>query len=187
MEITDHHVPVLAPVPPTLEHALGYEGERRFVAFYWEQSGDELCWSDGRSSLCGAEWPAWLAYTRHPAVRPHLQGWDFGSSDGPAQHWLLLDREERSLWAGRWDHTAMFLAALARAEDEAEREPWAGDAEASGPSFIDHLELARFLEGAWEEVAASVTMEQVEERMRESDRRTAELARWLDDWQEVQP
>jgi hypothetical protein len=92
-------IPLDAPVPPMLEAAIGYDGDARWVAFYWQPAGDEACWDDGRASLCGANWPAYLAYTRHPAVWPHLALYDFGSSDEPARHWLVLDRRERRLYA----------------------------------------------------------------------------------------
>jgi hypothetical protein len=84
------------PVPPMLEHVLGYSGHMRFVAFYWEPLGDELAWTDGPSSLIGASSGGWQAFTQHPLVRSYLQNYNFGSSDSEATHWLLLDRELRN-------------------------------------------------------------------------------------------
>jgi len=55
------------PVPPQLETALGYEGDARFVAFYWEPAGDEAMYDDGRISGTGC-WTGYLAYVDHPAV-----------------------------------------------------------------------------------------------------------------------
>lgn len=91
--------PLDAPVPPMLEAAIGYDRLARWVGFYWQPAGDECCWDDGQHSLCGAHWPAYLAYTQHRAVWPHLALYDFGSSDEPARHTLLLDRTERRLYA----------------------------------------------------------------------------------------
>lgn len=108
--------PLAAPVPPMLEAAIGYDGPARWVAFYWQSAGDEACWDDGRSSLCGANWPAYLAYTQHQKVWPHLALYDFGSSDEPARHWLVLDRETRQLYAAPWDVAAAALRLQERSD-----------------------------------------------------------------------
>jgi len=34
-------------VSPQLEAAWGYEGDARWVAWYWGRAGDELAWTDG--------------------------------------------------------------------------------------------------------------------------------------------
>jgi hypothetical protein len=80
-----------------LERALGYEGSATWVSFYWEPAGDEAMYDDGRASGTG-EWDAFLLYTRHRAVAPHLEGYDLGSSDALAQHRLVLNREMRALF-----------------------------------------------------------------------------------------
>lgn len=100
---------VLAPVPPMLEEAIGYDGSARLVAFYWQPAGDECTWDDGRCSVCGANWGAWLAYIQHPTVWPHLLPYDLGSSEALAEHWLVLDRAERRLYAGPWRAAAEML------------------------------------------------------------------------------
>jgi len=89
-----------APVPPMLEEAIGYEGTARLVAFYWEPGGDEAAYHDGRRGLVGANWHAYLTYTRHAAVAPHLAGYAPGNADEPARHWLVLDRAARVLYVG---------------------------------------------------------------------------------------
>jgi hypothetical protein len=58
----------------------------------------------------GANWHAWLTFTRHPRVAHYLEPYDLGSSDEPAQHWLLLDRQERVLYVGTAPDVARFLA-----------------------------------------------------------------------------
>jgi hypothetical protein len=83
------------PVPPMLEEAMGYDGNGRLVAFYWG-GGDEAYYADGYQSACG-EWDAFLLFVEHPAVEPALAGYDLGSSEDEARHWLILDREERHL------------------------------------------------------------------------------------------
>ncbi len=44
------------------------------------------------------EWPTWLDFTQYPLVDPHLQRYNFGSSDFKAEDYLLLDRQERKLY-----------------------------------------------------------------------------------------
>jgi hypothetical protein len=91
-----------------LEAACGYTGEARYVAFYWIPGGDELVWNTGWSSATG-EWMAWLTWTRHRRVAPLLAPYDFGSSDGEAHHWLLLDRESRACQVGTPEAVYAFL------------------------------------------------------------------------------
>ena len=99
------------PVPPMLERALGYTDRApgspaRLVGFFWEPAGDEARCSDGRRTA-DANWYAYHAYL-DGLVRPHLAltagdrwslPYDFGSSEVPAKHWLLLSREQRRLYA----------------------------------------------------------------------------------------
>ena len=124
-EISKVLTPLKAPVPPQLEAALGYQGDARFVAFYWSPAGDEVMYDDGWTSGDG-DWWSWLAYVDHPAVAPYL--WlpcprcrergttntlyndpcitcdgagllplNLGSSDYNASEWLILDRQERKV------------------------------------------------------------------------------------------
>ncbi len=95
-EAYDQDMTVLpVPVPPMLEEAMGYDGEARLIACYWG-GGDEAYYTDGYRSPCG-ERDAFLLFIEHPTVAPALDGYDFGSSEDEARHWLLLDRERRQL------------------------------------------------------------------------------------------
>jgi len=114
---------IMAPVPPMLEEAIGYDGGALLVAFYWQPAGDECTWDDGRCSVWGANWGAWLAYTQHPAVWPHVLPYDLGSSDAPAEHWLVLDRQERQLYAGPWRAAAEALRHQHEHLDASEQRP----------------------------------------------------------------
>src|SRR5262245_9226680 len=93
------------PVPPMLALAIGYMGDAQFVSFQWSPYGDEAEYSDGRLSATG-DWQAFLAYVQHPAVSPHLEGYDLGSSESEAKHALILDRE----------HFEVFIAPVRDAE-----------------------------------------------------------------------
>jgi hypothetical protein len=82
-----------------LEEALGYAGTSRWVAFYWTLWGDELRYEDGTVSA-GGSWHAWPTFVRHRRIAPALVPYHFGNSEEEAQHWLLLDREIRTLSVG---------------------------------------------------------------------------------------
>jgi hypothetical protein len=118
---------------------MGYQGEARYVAFYWQPAGDEAMYNDGRMAGDG-DWWAWLGYVDHPTVAPHLMRpcqtcsgrgtadtlynnpcldcdgagrhlLNLGSSDFEADHWLILDREEREVYAAAVPAAVQFLAA----------------------------------------------------------------------------
>lgn len=91
--------PLDLPVPPMLEEALGYVGTARWVAFHWTPYGDELQYDDGTLSADGS-WHAWLTFVRHLRIAPVLAPYHFGNSEEEAQHWLLLDRETRTVFVG---------------------------------------------------------------------------------------
>lgn len=65
------------------------------MAFYWSPMGDEARYDDGLRSD-DADGAAYLAFVEHPTVEPQLRPFDLGSSEGEAQHWLVLDREDRT-------------------------------------------------------------------------------------------
>jgi hypothetical protein len=71
-----------------------YQGERRFVALYWEPCGDEAAYDDGISSAIGLSdnW-LYLDFIRQPDVRRWLDknGIHLGNRDEEARHWLIVD------------------------------------------------------------------------------------------------
>jgi len=91
-----------------LEEALGYTGASRWVAFSWEPFGDEMMYHDGTVSADGS-WHAWLTFVRHRRIAPVLAPYHFGNSEEEARHWLLLDRETRTLSAGAVRDVQQFL------------------------------------------------------------------------------
>jgi hypothetical protein len=101
--------PLDVPVPPMLATAIGYTGDARFVSFHWTPAGDEAYYSDGRISATG-NWQAYLAYIQHPAVSPHLKGYDLGSSDSDAKHALVLDQEHLALYVAPVREAEKFLS-----------------------------------------------------------------------------
>lgn len=99
------------PVPPgpLLEQALGYTGQARFFAAWWEPCGDEAMVSDGCTTATG-EWQGFLAYVQHPIIRPALYRVDLGSSETEAKAWLVIDRQERKAWIAKPQDARKFLA-----------------------------------------------------------------------------
>ncbi len=99
------------PVPPDplLEQALGYNGQARFFAAWWEPCGDEAMVSDGRTTATG-EWQGFLAYVQHPIIYPTLYRVDLGSSETEAKAWLVIDRQERKAWIAKPQDARAFLS-----------------------------------------------------------------------------
>jgi len=99
--------------PPNFLAAFGYRHGRRFVALFWEPSGDEACYDDGRRYACGCcnNW-MFLDFIRQPDVRAWLDGngVNLGSSDEPATHWLVVDGGSGEVYAApRQDARAILL------------------------------------------------------------------------------
>jgi hypothetical protein len=63
------------PVAPMMERALGYTGERRYVAFRWSARWNSLCWSDSPFNQGRSGSMVWRKFLTHPVVAPHLQRW----------------------------------------------------------------------------------------------------------------
>ena len=84
--------------PPEFWASLGYQGDARYVAIYWEQCGDEAAWHDGRSAFAGAFWPAYQALMGHNFSPGHPYHWLLGASDAGAVFWLVVDRETEDAW-----------------------------------------------------------------------------------------
>lgn len=108
-------IKVSIPVPPTpiLENALGYKGQARWIATYWEPGGDEAMVSDGRISFTG-NYEGYLLYYRHCQFR--LCDFNLGSSDDVADDWLVIDlyqreafiaprKEARAILTDQWPKT----------------------------------------------------------------------------------
>lgn len=114
---TEGFIPLPLPVPPLLESYLGYPGGlirpeqelARHVAFYWVPGGDEGAFHDGRISQVKINNNVYLAFVRHRAVAPHLRPYNLGASDTEADHWLVLDREERKLYVAPVETAYLFL------------------------------------------------------------------------------
>ncbi len=160
------------PAPPMLAEAIGYPGRARYVAFYWTPCGDEIMYSDGRLSADG-HWHAWLLFTRHRRVAPHISPYNLGNSDEEATHWLLFDRETCALYVG----TAGEVLRALRGQ-YADQAP---ASEAQGDDIPGEITLEDFrgLIDSFVEVSRPKP-EEIIEAMRKQDALTEELRVWLD-------
>lgn len=158
--------------PPMLVEAVGYPGPARYVSFYWTPCGDEVMYSDGRLSADG-HWHAWLLFTRHRAIAPHIAPYNLGSSDEEATHWLLVDRETCALYIGTPGEVLPVLRGQ-YADQEQPRE-----AQGEGIPREITLEDFRSLIDSFVEVSGPKP-EEIIAAMRRQDALTEELRVWLD-------
>ena len=97
--------------PPRLSRLLGYRGSWRWVAFYWNSKSKGPCFPryfDGRAHgpVNQAAWDAFFnhrliwAYNHRREDGHAIKRFEFGGERASASHWLLLDRQERHLYAG---------------------------------------------------------------------------------------
>lgn len=158
-------IELVLPVPPGFEQVMGYPGNRKWVAFFWSPFGDELEFDDGHSSGT-IDWPGWLAFIQHRLVRPLIQGYDFGSSESEARHWLLLDRQARQFYAGPKTVVSNFLQSFTRQF-------------AFEPVELSHEQLEQFAQQLPEQRAA-IPPEDIRRMLSDKKRRVDELVLWLD-------
>jgi hypothetical protein len=169
------------PVPPMLAEAIGYTGQvlghpldARWVGFYWERSGDEANFDDGRASGTG-EYTGYQAFVDHPRVAVHLRHFDFGSSEMQPRHYLLLDRVEYQLYALPVPLAQQFL-----------HKQWREQGRASETGAVQQVESFGELAAAldidrWHEVKLPDDMNaQVMAAMERQGQLVDDLVRWLD-------
>ncbi len=160
------------PVPPRLAEALGYPGAAAWVSFCWQPAGDEVAYDDGRLTGTG-EGQAYLRYTRHRAVAPHLAPYELGSSDAPARHRLVLDRQERKLYVATDREARAHLRAHWSRLELRPASSWIAEQWA----VVDDARLRMARRGArtQQELSAEVAA-----RMAAQARVEADLVAWLD-------
>jgi hypothetical protein len=73
---------------------LGYRGDRRIVAVWFEPGIDEVAFTDAVHGLVGADRYVYWELTRRTEVQAWIRdhGINFGNSDQSAAHWLIVDR-----------------------------------------------------------------------------------------------
>jgi hypothetical protein len=136
--------PLAFPVPPTLDRALGYGGNLRFVHFGYSANNGQFEYCDGGDDMLSTGKSVWRWFLGHPVISPHVPKSKYPTLYGifpPAQsrptleqikttnrisfpahdlavhHYLLLDRQELKAYVARRDQTLIFFA-LAHPDDE---------------------------------------------------------------------
>jgi hypothetical protein len=173
MTINDTNLKLLAATaPPMLCEAVGYSGSARYVGFYWTPCGDEIIYTDGRLSADG-DWHAWLVFTRHKSIAPHLEGYNLGSSDEEATHWLLIDRQTHALYVGAQGEVRHTLRCQYTDQDGAgESQEVNASEEITPEDFMSLIE-------SFVEVKVPAP-EAIIKAMRKQEALTTELSVWLD-------
>jgi hypothetical protein len=175
---------IYAPVPPMLAEACGYTGQvfgllldARYVGFYWERSGDEANYDDGKASGTG-EYTGFLAFVDHPKVAVHLRHCDFGSSETLPRHYLLLDRTNNFLYALPVSLAQQFLHRQWQKQDQVtEKQP--GTEGAMQVNSMEDLIAALNL-ATWQEVKPTGDINaQVTTAMQRQDQLVSDLVAWL--------
>ena len=93
------------PLPADFLPRLGYPGDRRLVAVWWEECGDELAFADDVTSACGrGDARAYRELVRRSEVAAWMDANKvfLGASDAPATHWLVVDAVSGRAWVAPW-------------------------------------------------------------------------------------
>lgn len=127
---TELPVPLLLPVAPMFEMAMGYPHVSRWVAFYAEPGDQVVRWQDAVDSGEEAVVDTWMKFTQHPVVRPYLDRFNLGTSHHAAEYALLLDRKRRAFFSIA--HSAMqpFF------DEEAKK---TADARTTGEDYVEYI------------------------------------------------
>ena len=160
------------PVPPMLEEAIGYDGNGRYVAFYWTPGGDEVCFDDGRFFSTG-EWDAYLLFTRHRVIAPALSGHNLGDSDTEADEWMILDREARQLSIAPGSRAGRLLAE--QWPHEPQGEPVTMTQEEMMQAVMEALNVQN-----WTQVQTTINTDEIMQKMQAHQQLVAEMGAWLD-------
>jgi hypothetical protein len=163
----DAMIKIALPVPPGFERLCGYAGEHRYVAVFWG-GGDELYYTDGCLTATG-DHMGYLTLMHHAVGWSYFHPYRFGSSDEPAEHYLLMDTVERVFYVGSARQVESFLR------------------ETQMPKVAHQVRMSR---EEWEELDKHIrqqlasmpmpTMDEICAAIAEEQERSVELARWLD-------
>lgn len=159
--------PLSIPVPPHLAETFGYPGKARFVGFYWEPTGDEVEYDDGRFSGTGDGW-AFLTFRRHPAVAGHLDAYNLGYSDLEASHALVLDRQQSQMYVAAVEAARAFL--------RSQHPPFPALPPQAVEQFAESIKDLRST--GWKELR--VDPEVVAQRMKEQQQAMSRMVAYLD-------
>jgi len=100
--------------PPNLERVFGYRGTRQWVTFFWGKKIDNhiMCYGFDGIAFNPVSHLAWDSFFSHELIVAmnhkrdngnSIKRFEFGDEYLTSDHWLLLDRWERLLYAARKD------------------------------------------------------------------------------------
>jgi hypothetical protein len=112
--------PFFEPAPPRMSRLFGYKGSYRWIAFYWNGhgKGPRFPWHFDGHTVGAVNRSVWEAFMNHRLVLAYnyhrkdgyaTMRFQFGSDRFNASHWLLLDRQGRSLYAAPESEAARFI------------------------------------------------------------------------------
>ncbi len=127
--------------------------------------GDEVMVSDGFVTLTG-NWSGYLAYVHHKKIYHYLKSYNLGSSDEPAEYHLVVDLQERKVYAARCTEAEMILA-----------EQWA--MAQAVPEVVSVDGFDDLLPDLIEQTQSLPTMEEIMNQMDEDYRAVRVLTQWL--------
>jgi hypothetical protein len=140
--------------PPNIERIFGYDKYRRWVAFFWSKQEDACLSFDGYAyaQISALVWDSFfshqltmaLNYTRDAGGLNKL--YEFGDMHVSARHWLVLDRQDSTLFVGEKNDVLAFFRDLIRKipedKDAIAGQPiWMAENESSGGSSTGRLEM----------------------------------------------
>jgi hypothetical protein len=142
--------------PPKLERVFGYRGTRQWVTFFWGKKIDNhiMCYGFDGIAFNPVSHLAWDSFFSHELVvamnherdsGKSVKRFEFGDEYLTSDHWLLLDRWERLLYAARKD-SVLYL--LKTANDLADQKHTHENADPTykGPDDLDLLDRNGALE-----------------------------------------
>jgi len=180
-------VKLVVPIPPDLDRTFGYDGGEHFVAFFWASAGDEFTYSDGRMTSTNGQWHAWQVFSNHPKVWRELYGYrdgansagvqryDYGSSEAPAQHWLVIDRKERLAYAAPVSDARAFLRLQIPLPTTDNPMPVLTQAELD--NFAE--QMAERLNATFRSAISAITLDDIHARMQAQYEAEQQLEAWL--------
>jgi hypothetical protein len=109
-----------AHIPGNWDRPLGYGGQARFVAIYWDFTSDDAFITDGLTGQAGGAWWLYTNLVDHESRQEFVaalmacgadlqSGWPLGDSENEAGYCLILDRYDHALWVARLSDTVPFL------------------------------------------------------------------------------
>jgi len=130
--------PLFFPISPIFEAAFGYQGDLRFLQFWYTIASPQFGYSDGGDDLPSDQrlWSwflnhsvisSYLPESRYPTLygkfppetgRPPLEEIVGRGADLPTSHCLLLDRRDRRAYISQRDQTMMLFALAEPAEGD---------------------------------------------------------------------